>query len=222
MYQPVSPLEYFRLLVGGAEGSDIPLLEAAASLALDAHPNLNLQDCLAAFDRLARDMAQACRQASTEPARLQRALHFFHVTQGFAGNRRDYYDPDNSYLHRVLETRSGIPISLAVLFTELARQVGLEADGVAFPGHFLVRVNLHEGMAVIDPFTGASLDRDELARRAAPFGVPPERLLHPASSRQILIRMLNNLAAIHARRGDDALLGKVRERLQILGVSPGA
>jgi regulator of sirC expression with transglutaminase-like and TPR domain len=77
-------------------------------------------------------------------------------------------------------------------------------------------------MAVIDPFTGASLDRDELARRAAPFGVPPERLLHPASSRQILIRMLNNLAAIHARRGDDALLGKVRERLQILGVSPGA
>jgi regulator of sirC expression with transglutaminase-like and TPR domain len=222
MYQPVSPLEYFRLLVGGSEGGDIPLLEAAASLAQDAHPELDLQETLAAFDRLAQDMAQACRKASTETTRLQRALHCFFVTQGFAGNRQTYYDPGNSYLHRVMKTRTGIPISLAVLFTELTRHVGLDVDGVAFPGHFLVRVNLHEGLAVIDPFTGQSIDRAELERRAAPYGVPVERLLHPASPRQILIRMLNNLAAIHARQNEGALLEKVTQRLAMLGATPGA
>jgi regulator of sirC expression with transglutaminase-like and TPR domain len=222
MYHPVSPLEYFRLLVDGPDGDDIPLLEAATSLAVDAYPDLDLQGALASVDALAGELADACRGASTESARLRRALHFFFVARGYAGNVRDYYAPDNSYLHRVLETRRGIPITLAVLFAELARHVGLEVEGIPFPGHFLVRVNLHEGVVVIDPFLGRSLDRDELEQRAAPYGLPVERLLAPASPRQILIRMLNNLAAIHAQQGSRELLDKVEQRLRILGVSPVA
>jgi regulator of sirC expression with transglutaminase-like and TPR domain len=214
MYQPIPDLAYFRLLTGDADS--IPLLEAAASIALDAYPSLDLQGTLAAFDRLARQLAQDCRGASTETRRLQRALRFFYVTQGFAGNVQAYYDPDNSYLHRVIETRRGIPITLAVLFAELARHVGLDVDGVAFPGHFMLKVNLHEGMAVIDPFNGNSLDRDELVRRAAPHGVGIERLLQPASARQILIRMLGNLRAIHDQQGHTELLAKVEERLRIV------
>lgn len=214
MYQPIPALDYFRLLTGDA--ASIPLFEAAASIALDADPALDLQATLAAFDRLAGQLADDCRGASTETARLKRTLRFFYVTQGFAGNVRAYHDPDNSYLHRVIETRRGIPITLAVLFAELARHVGLDVDGVGFPGHFLLRVNLHEGMVVIDPFTGSSLDRDELDRRAAPYGVSAERLLAPASARQILIRMLNNLRAIHVGQGDAALLAKVEERLRML------
>jgi regulator of sirC expression with transglutaminase-like and TPR domain len=222
MYAPASPLDYFRLLVGDAGAADIPLFEAAASLALDAYPGLDLQASLESVDGLARDLADACRGATTEAGRLRRTLHFFFVARGFAGNVRDYYDPDNSYLHRVLETRRGIPISLAVLFAELARHVGLDVEGIPFPGHFLVRVNLHEGVAVIDPFLGRSLDREELERRAAPYGLPVERLLLPASARQILIRMLNNLAAIHAQQGSRELLDLVEQRLHILGVSPTA
>jgi regulator of sirC expression with transglutaminase-like and TPR domain len=214
MYEPIPALAYFRLLVGDADS--IPLFEAAASIALDAHPTLDLQGTLASFDGLARRLADECRGASTERARLQRALRFFYVKQGFAGNVQSYYDPENSYLHRVLETRRCIPISLAVLFAELARHVGLDADGVAFPGHFLLRINLHEGVAVIDPFTGTSLDRDELDRWAAPHRVATERLLQPASARQILMRMLTNLQAIHAQQGHADLLAKVEERMRIL------
>jgi len=220
MYEPTTALGYFRMLVGNADS--IPLFEAAASIALDAYPALDLQSSLSDFDRLARQLAEACRSASTERARLQRALRFFYVEQGFAGNEQDYYDPDNSYLHRVIETRRGIPISLAVLFAELARHVGLEVEGVAFPGHFLLRVNLHEGLAVIDPFSGASLDAGALRRRAAPHGVPVERLLQPASARQILVRMLHNLRAIHAGQGRVDLVGAVEARLQIVQGGSGS
>jgi regulator of sirC expression with transglutaminase-like and TPR domain len=215
MFRPVPPLEYFRMLVD--DPSSIPLLEAAASLGLDAHPSLDLQSSLAEVDRMARRLADECRRASTETERLQRALRFFYATQRFAGNVHAYYDPDNSYLHRVVETRRGIPITLAVLFAELAGHVGLDVDGVAFPGHFLLRVNLHAGTVVVDPFSGRSLDREELARRAAPHGIAADLLLRPASARQILIRMLNNLRAIHASQGREDLLEKVLARLRILG-----
>jgi regulator of sirC expression with transglutaminase-like and TPR domain len=218
MYQPVPALDYFRMLVDDA--ASIPLLEAAASLALDAYPTLDLQSSLAEFDRMARRLGDECRHESTQAGRLKRALRFFYVTQRFAGNAHAYYDPDNSYLHRVIETRRGIPITLAVLFAELAGHVGLEVDGIAFPGHFLLRVNLHEGMVVVDPFTGRSLDREELERRAAPHGVAAERLLHPASPRQILIRMLNNLRSIHASQGEADRLEKVLARLRILQAEP--
>lgn len=214
MYTRVSPVEYFRTLVD--EPASIPLLEAAASLALDAYPSLDLQAVLDDVDRLCRQLADACRRASTETARLQQVLRFFYGVHGFAGNVAAYDDPDNSYLHRVLETRRGIPISLAVLLRELATHVGLDVDGVSFPGHFLVRVNLHAGTVVIDPFTGASLDRAELERRAAPHGVGADALLAPATSWQVLARMLNNLRAIHARRGRADLLDPVLERLRIL------
>lgn len=219
MYQRITDLDYFRMLVDDPD--TIPLLEAAASIALDAYPELDLQATLAEFDRLARLLADDCRRASTETARLQRALRFFYVAQGFAGNTRAYYDADNSYLHRVMETRRGIPITLAVLFAELARHVGLDVDGVGFPGHFLLRVNLHAGIVVVDPFTGTTVDAAELERRAAPHGVGAKSLLHPASARQILIRMLGNLRALHAEQGRRDLLEKVVERLRILEAVSG-
>lgn len=214
MDRSISALDYFRTLV--RDPDSIPLLEAAASIGLDAYPSLDLQTCLADVDRLARQLADDCRHASTETARLQRTLRFFYAAQGFAGNGRAYYDPDNSYLHRVIETRRGIPITLAVLFAELARHVGLDVEGVSFPGHFLLRVDLHEGTVVIDPFTGATLDLAELGRRAGAHGATAAQLLAPASAPQILVRMLNNLRAIHAEQGRLDLLDKVMERLRIL------
>jgi len=219
MYQPIPDLAYFRMLIGDAES--IPLLEAAASIALDAYPTLDLQGTLAAFDRLAGELADDCHGIATETGRLQCAVRFFYGKQRFAGNVAAYYDPDNSYLHRVIETRRGIPITLAVLFAELARHVGLDVDGVGFPGHFLIRVNLHDGVVVIDPFTGKSLDRDELERWAAPHGVSPERLLQPASAGQILARMLNNLKALHTVQGRADLLAKVETRMRMLQGDPG-
>lgn len=220
MYQPIPDLEYFRLLVEDAQ--TVPLFEAAASLGRIAYPTFDLQEAQAGLDTLAAQCAEACRGASTERARLQRALRCFYGTQGFAGNAQDYYDADNSYLHRVMDTRRGIPITLAVLFCELARHVGLDLSGVAFPGHFLIRADLHEGVVIIDPFTGASLDRQALVQRAEPYGMDPDRLLGPASAPQILIRMLNNLQAIYTHAGRADLLDQVMERLQILQGEPSA
>ena len=214
MYEPIPDLAYFRLLV--ADPAEIPLLEAAASLGVDAYPDLDIQATLSRVDGLAGRLAERCRGSSTEIARLECASRFFFGELGFAGNLVNYYAADHSYLHRVLDTRRGIPITLALLYTELARHVGLDVDGIAFPGHFLVRVNLREGVVILDPFTGQSLDREELAQRAAPHGTSLPWLLRPASSRQILMRMLSNLRAIHLQDERADLLAKVEQRLHIL------
>lgn len=214
MYQAIPDLDYFRLLAGDAD--KIPLLEAAISIGQDQYPKLDMLDTLSRYDALAKKLADRCRDLPTEQARLRQTSVFFFKEAGFAGNVNNYYDPDNSFIHKVLETRRGIPISLAVLYCELARGVGLEADGVAFPGHFLIRVKLHEGAVILDPFTGKSLSHDELQERAGPFRDRLERLLRPASAQQILIRMLSNLRAIYEQQGRSDLLAKVNDRLKIV------
>ena len=214
MESVVSALDYFRLLV--QEDDAIPLFEAAASIATDAEPALDLEGVQTTFDLLAGKLAARARGKSTEAARLQCLLGFFFVEEAFAGNAENYYAPANSDLHRVLETRRGIPISLAVLFLEFARHIGIEAHGISFPGHFLLRVTLREGFAVIDPFSGDSLSREEMERRATGFGAPLAQLLKPAPRREILVRMLRNLEAIHAQSGERVLLVKVRQRLEVL------
>ena len=90
----------------------------------------------------------------------------------FAGNVNNYYDPDNSFIHILLHTRRGIPITLAVLWMELAQGLGLSVRGVGFPGHFLVKVNLPMGQVVIDPIDGKSLSREELSERLEPYRRP--------------------------------------------------
>jgi regulator of sirC expression with transglutaminase-like and TPR domain len=147
MFEPIPDLDYFKLLVRDPRA--IPLIEAAASLGIDAYPAMDLQDTVSRFDTLARELAARCRNDTTEVARLQSLIFFVYEEMGFSGNVNDYYNPDNSYLHRVLDTRRGIPITLALLFSELARHIGLESAGVAFPGHFLVRLKLSQGVVVI-------------------------------------------------------------------------
>jgi regulator of sirC expression with transglutaminase-like and TPR domain len=158
---------------------------------------------------------------------------FFFQDLGFAGNVNDYYDPDNSFIHSVLRTRRGIPISLAVLWLELAGSVGLRAHGVNFPGHFLVKVvtsHAPGGQIVIDPFTGQTLDQDTLLEwlgpmRWAPSGVSQtqrlhawlERHLEPARPRHIIVRMLRNLLEIYRAQGDAPRQQSVQRRLDVLG-----
>ena len=156
--------------------------------------------------------------------RLQVLNRFFFADLGFTGNLNHYHDPDNSYLHRVLQTRRGIPISLAVIWLELAQGIGLFAHGVGFPGHFLVKVQMPKGLVVLDPFTGQSLGRDDLTERLEPFkGHLPEEFevplglyLQAASSRDIVARMLHNLKEIHRTQQDWPRMLAVLDRLLIL------
>jgi regulator of sirC expression with transglutaminase-like and TPR domain len=219
-----TPLEYFGALVQSDD--HFPLLEAAVSLAQDEYPDLDVQQVLGDVDQL---FARLKRRLPADAAPLQRlrALNqFFFRDLSFGGNVNDYCDPDNSYLNVVLRTRRGIQISLAVLWIELAQGLGLHARGVCFPGHFMVKVNLPKGQVVIDPFTGQSLSREELAERLEPykrrsglvdeFEVPLGLYLQAAPARDIIARMLRNLKEIHHAQEDWQRLIAVQDRLVIL------
>jgi regulator of sirC expression with transglutaminase-like and TPR domain len=226
--QAPTPLEYFASLVQSDE--HFPLLEAAAALAQDEYPELDVQQVLGDMDQL---LARIKRRIPADAAPLQRLRmlnQFFFRELSFGGNVNDYYDPDNSYLNAVLRTRRGIPISLAVIWVELAQGLGLNARGVSFPGHFMVKVNLPKGQVVIDPFTGQSLSREELAERLEPykrrsglvdeFDVPMGLYLQAAMPREIIGRMLRNLKEIHRTQEDWVRLIAVQDRL--IALLPGA
>ncbi len=223
-FEVPSPLQYFASLVQSDE--HFPLLEAAISVAQDEYPDLDVQQVLGDVDQL---LARLKRRLPADAPALQRLRvlnQFFFRDLNFGGNINDYYDPDNSYLNAVLKTRRGIPISLAVLWLELAGGMGLNVRGVAFPGHFMVKVNLPKGQVVIDPFTGQSLSREELAERLEPFRqrsdlvdefeVPIGLYLQSVPSRDIIGRILHNLKEIHKTQRDWQRLIAVQDRLIVL------
>ena len=165
--------------------------------------------------------------ADTGPVQKLRILNqFFFQDLGFGVNANNYFDPDNSFIHILLHTRRGIPITLAVLWMELAQGLGLSVRGVGFPGHFLVKVNLPMGQVVIDPLDGKSLSREALAERLEPYRqrsglideleTPLGLYLQTAPSREIIARVLRNLKEIHKSNSDWPRLLAVQERLIVL------
>jgi regulator of sirC expression with transglutaminase-like and TPR domain len=219
-----SPLQYFSSLVQSDE--HFPLLEAAISLAQDEYPELDVQQVLGDVDQLLARLKRRVPSDAPVLHRLRTLNQFFFRDLNFGGNVNDYYDPDNSFLNVLLKTRRGIPITLAVLWLELAHGLDLTARGVSFPGHFMVKVNLPEGQVVIDPFTGQSLSREELAERLEPyrqqnevaedFEVPIGLYLQAAPPRDIIARMLRNLKEIHRLQADWPRLIAVLDRLLVL------
>ena len=218
-----TPLSYFAALV--QQDESLPLLEAAASLAQDETPDLDVQHVLEQVDQLAARLSRRLSPGADPVERLRALNHFYFVELGFAGNVNDYYRPENSYLDVVLHTRRGIPISLAVIWLELAQGVGLKVDGVGFPGHFLVQAQIEDGRVVIDPFTGQSLGRPDLRERLEQFQLAPDaalsdgtlaQFLRPASPREILARMLRNLQDIHRAQQDWPRFVAVQDRLIVL------
>lgn len=221
-------LEYFATLV--ADDASLSLIEAAVAIAQDDFPQLDSQAVLAEIDTLADRLKRRFPADAAPVQRLRLLNRFFFQELGFGGNVNNYYDPGNSYLHQVLASRRGIPITLAVLYMELASQIGLTARGVSFPGHFLVKLRVqtgqHLGEVVIDPFTGHSLSREELDELLAPykrnrglqgdFDVPLGLFLQAAPARDVVARMLRNLKEIHRTNSDWVRLLAVQERLVIL------
>lgn len=190
---------------------------AALHLARDIYPAVDIRHYLETLDELA-DQVAALRPGLQATLRYQ-ALREVLVDQwGFAGNTEDYYDPDNSYLHRVLDRGVGIPISLSIVWIEVARRLKWPVFGVSFPGHFLVRFEATDHFVIADPFRdGRSLSAADCRRllRERGEGRPRfhESLLEPASTRCILVRMLQNLRAVYAAQQDGQRLEPVLQRL---------
>lgn len=211
----------FQHVVG--RGDDFDLLVASLVAVEFEYPGLDVSRYVArvdAFAEMVRSAAGAGDEAASDGQLIALDRTFFGEL-GFRGNQDDYYDPKNSFINEVIDRRTGIPISLSVLYIELGRRLGLDLAGLSFPGHFLVRYQAGDELVFIDPFhQGARLDvealEDRLRRVVGPGAELAEEHLEPASKHHMLTRMLTNLAAIYRRAGDVYRGIAVLERMMIL------
>jgi regulator of sirC expression with transglutaminase-like and TPR domain len=201
----------------------IPLDEAALAIAAEEYPHLDAGAYLARLDALAARVQRACPAPFRAASALRALREVLAGEEGLRGNGDDYYDPRNSFLNDVLDRRLGIPISLSVVYIEVARRAGLALHGVGLPGHFLAKYASPSGAEVfVDAFRGGEMLSAEecIARyRERSGGRELERRwLEPVGARQILGRMLQNLRRIYGERRDDVRAYWVLDR--ILLVSP--
>lgn len=218
----LADLSLFSHLVGRPE-AELDLARAALLIAEPEYPGLDVGQYIEKLDRLG-EMAE--RQIATTRTRtpIATVVRFLYEDVGFRGNAGDYYDPRNSFLNEVLDRRTGIPITLALVLTEVCDRVGIVAKGVGFPGHFLVRVTDEDGDFVfLDPFDGTLLDDLRMAalyyRVTGESGPIDARLLEPATKTQMLMRLLGNLRSIYEKHNDRHRLLAVLARMQVLAPS---
>jgi regulator of sirC expression with transglutaminase-like and TPR domain len=215
------------------EERDIDLAQACLMIAQDRYPALDIGRYMDEIERMALRLRADMPESMDLEERIVALNEFLYGELGYRGNTREYYDPRNSYLNDVLDRRTGIPITLAVLYMELGRRVGLTVDGISFPGHFLVRVQLRGGLIVLDPFAGgvpqSEADLRARLKRVIPEGVaddvpvgelPLDQFLEPATKRQILMRLLRNLKAIY--RDTDKPERQLEVLNRMLAVTPEA
>jgi regulator of sirC expression with transglutaminase-like and TPR domain len=179
----------------------IGLARAALLVGAEEEPRVcNVKQCLARLD----EMGEEARASSEGGLRVEALNRYFFDEQGFTGNQSNYYDPRNSMLHRVLERRTGIPITLSIVYAEVGRRAGLSVEGVALPGHFIVRASETGGESVlVDPFHGKVIDEEECQERLdviydgrVTLG---EEHLRAVGVRATLVRVLANLKAVYVQ-----------------------
>jgi len=199
--------------------TSIPLAESCLLIAAEEYPELDVGAYLSRIDVLADGVRERVDNAEDARAAGAELAHYLHSQEGFCGNKDDYYDPRNSFLNEVLDRRRGIPITLSILFIEVARRLGLPVYGVGLPGHFLVR--LSDTGTFVDPFTGqVDLQESDCAERVENIHggrLKFERtMLSAQSNRKILIRVLRNLRDIYRTNEDPERERSVLDRLVLL------
>jgi len=193
--------------VESTQGQDeaIDLAESCFWISAEANPELDVGLCQQKIDDLAEELRPRVSKVESISEKVTLINHFLYAEQKFQGNRSDYYDAANSYLDCVLERRTGIPITLSILWLTLAGRLGVRAHGIGFPGHFLVGI-VADPPIYVDAFSGTLMGIDdcrtrlrEIAGREARFD---PGMLAPATHRQILARVLRNLKQIHAQASE--------------------
>lgn len=177
-----------------------------ASLLLAKHieyPNLSVDEFLEKIAKMAAEIESRLCPDNRDPRSLIGVINnYLFVEQGFHGNEEDYYDPRNSFLNDVIDRKTGIPITISSLYIELARRVGLELDGVCFPGHFIVKYSKSDDEILMDPFNKGRIlsekNCQDLLNSMYGSRVQLRReMIATSSKKQILNRMLNNLKGIY-------------------------
>jgi regulator of sirC expression with transglutaminase-like and TPR domain len=207
-----SSLEHFAELVAREQ---FDLAQASLMLAQDAYPELEVARYVGQLDGIAAAIRTRLAADAFAEQKVIAINHYLYNEMRFCGNVDDYYDPRNSYLNQVIERRTGIPITLSILYLEIGRRLGLNINGVSFPGHFLVVLKVRRGRLVLDPFLGGEAQSEsDLRQRLAKVlpvaqaqSAPLDSLLEVATPRQIVARVLRNLKNIYMQTGklQDAL-----------------
>ena len=203
----------------------IDLARAALAIAMQEYPDLKIYDCLSQLDRFGQAVELRIGDEKN-PYRIIAALNTVLFKElGFQGNRSEYYDPKNSFLNDVITRKKGIPISLSVIYMEVARRVGLSLAGVGFPGHFLVKYEDGDVEILIDVFHEGEIrtreDLDRMLQQTYRGQVSYQSgFVAALGKRDILRRMLNNLKWIYLERGEPLKTLSVLDQLLIL--DPGS
>lgn len=180
-----------------------PLPERLALLVAGiAYPDLDVEQYLGRLDQLAATVESRLPGDLTGKARAQALLNVLADEMGFRGNAGDYYDPDNSFLNRVLDRRLGLPITLSLLYMAVGRRLDLWLEGMGFPGHFMLRYVDEAGAWLLDPFHGQLVDSDQISAYLARILDQPVVLNTSVSdyrvtTRVLLLRILNNLRGVY-------------------------
>jgi regulator of sirC expression with transglutaminase-like and TPR domain len=227
-------LEPFTELVA-RDDVRIDLAHACLMIAQDAYPKLDVERYLGEIERMAMRLRGRMAQTLQPEERVAALNEFLFDEIGFTGNTESYYDPRNSYLNDVMDRKTGIPITLSVIYMAIGRRVGLPLEGVSFPGHFLVRLRLRNGVLVLDPFAGGApqsvAELRERLQRVIPPGalekvaagdLPLDQFLEPATNRQILARVLRNLKAIYREKDQPERMLEVLNRMLVVAPEASA
>jgi regulator of sirC expression with transglutaminase-like and TPR domain len=213
-------LNQFSRAAGVIDG-ETSLAGIALLIAAMEYPDLDPAPYVAQLDDLADEARTRLRRESSAHGIANALSHFLLEEQQFTGNTSDYYDPRNSFLNDVLDRRTGIPITLSLVYVEVARRAGAIACGIGLPGHFVVRVDAAADEVLVDPFHGGTiLTSDDclalMAQSAAYTGPLDPSFLQPVTNRDFSARMLNNLKSIYMNAQDYPRALAVVERLLIL------
>jgi len=213
----------FRRAVSGPDDR-VDLACAVLEIARDDYPDLDVAGYLRRIDQIAVHVMERLGSEKTVYHRIAALNSVMFEEHGFHGNRRNYYDPKNSFLNEVIERKMGIPISLSVLYMEVAQRTGLPLYGVSFPGHFLVKYSDDRERIVIDPFNAGEVkSRESLGQLLESlYGgkvTLVDDFLEPVTKKQIIRRMLNNLKMIYLQEKNFLKILAVLQRLVVLDPS---
>jgi len=193
--------------------------QGAFLIAKLAYPNLDIPHYVESLDNLAEEFRTKWLATESPSGKAARLLsNFLFKDKGFSGNREEYYEPDNSYLNRVIDTRQGIPISLSALYVFVGKRLGLPLVGVGMPGHFLVKVEGETPAQFVDCFNGGTILREQDCEQfiTASGLAYDKQLVEKSSTPTMLARMLRNLLSIYEQESEEPMARRVRAFLELL------
>ncbi|MBN1447715.1 MAG: transglutaminase family protein [Bacteroidetes bacterium] len=201
-------------------GPDDPvdLEEGAFILAKYGFPEMDVSQYRRRLDDMAADIRVLAGTRATPLDTFMKMRSYLFSDLGFIGNREDYYNPNNSFINKVIDYRKGIPITLSMLLLTLGRRLGITLNGIGMPMHFLVQYDDGTRMFFVDAFnSGIIITRDQCRLMLSSSGIrlTPE-MLAPVSSRDIIERMWRNLYLAHQQQGDESEASRVAEILSFI------